>query len=92
MAVTPVRTASTLALRGNFWILTPSNPEKLWKITIPMTQCKIDNAHILLRYPDNSVVDRYSTVTRPLPDRYVRYTPEDTQALGIPAFWGGVKC
>ena len=57
-----------------------------------MTQCKIDNAQISLRYPNNSVVDRYSTVTRPLPDRYDRYTPEDTQALGIPAFWGGVKC
>ena len=38
-----------------------------------------------------SVVDRYSTVTRPLLDRYVRYTPSNTQALSLLAFWGGVK-
>ena len=38
-----------------------------------------------------SVVGRYSTVTRPLHVRYVRYTPSNTQALDILAFWGGVK-
>ena len=38
-----------------------------------------------------SVVGRYLTVSRPLHFRYVRYTPSNTQALDILAFWGGVK-
>ena len=34
-----------------------------------------------------SVVGRYLTVDRPLHVRYVRYTPSNTQALDILAFW-----
>ena len=49
-------------------------------------------AVITRQFRDRPLLDRYSTVTRPLSDRYVRYTPEDPQALGILAFWGGVKC
>jgi hypothetical protein len=30
-----------------------------------------------------SVIDSYSNVTRPLHDRYVGYTPSNTQALDI---------
>ena len=37
-----------------------------------------------------AVIDRYMTVTN-LHDRYNRYTPECPQALGLPAFWEGVK-
>jgi hypothetical protein len=37
------------------------------------------------------VIDGDSNVTRPLLDRYVGYTPSNTQALDILAFWGGVK-
>ena len=42
-----------------------------------------------------SVVDGYSTVARPLPDRYVGYTPSNTQALDILWRYGdvlSVKC
>ena len=34
------------------------------------------------------LLDSYSALTRPLNDRYVRYTPSSTQALDILAFWG----
>ena len=40
----------------------------------------------------NTYTPPWSTVTRPLHFRYVRYTPSNTQALDILAFWGrGVK-
>ena len=57
-----------------------------------MMNRKTDFAHIFAAITNISVVDRYSTVTRPLHVRYVHYSPSNTQALDILAFWGGVKC
>ena len=57
--------------------------------TFRLQAYRCDNKHL-------SVVDRYSTVTRPLLDRYMdrymdRYNLQNTQALGILVFWAGVK-
>ena len=56
-----------------------------------MMKGKTDFAHIFAAITNISVVDRYLTVTRPLHVRYVRYSPSNTQALDILAFWGRVK-
>jgi hypothetical protein len=56
-----------------------------------MMNRKTDFAHIFAAITNISVVDRYLTVTRPLHVRYIRYSPSNTQALDILAFWGRVK-
>ena len=56
-----------------------------------MMNRKTDFAHIFAAIRNISVVDRYLTVTRPLHVRYIRYSPSNTQALSLLAFWGGVK-
>ena len=58
-----------------------------------MMNRKTHFAHIFAPITNISVVYRYSAVTRPLHVhvRYVRYSPSNTQALDILAFWGGVK-
>ena len=55
-----------------------------------MMNRKTHFAHIFAAITNISVVDRDSTVTRPLHVRYVRYSPSNTQALDSLAFWGGV--
>jgi hypothetical protein len=45
---------------------------------------RCDNKHLRGR----PLLDRYSTITRPLHDRYLGYTPSNTQAQDILAFWG----
>ena len=58
-----------------------------------MMKCRNYFAHIahIAAITYVPVVGRYSTVTRPLHVRYVRYTASNTQALDILAFWGGVN-
>ena len=69
---------------------TPQNLKTLEIYEVLMMKCTTHSPHIAA-ITNISVVDRCSTVTRPLHDRYVGYTPSNTQALDILAFWGRVK-
>ena len=87
MAVTPVRTASTLALREKNWILTPQtlkNLENNDTNDAMQDQFRPHIAAITRQFRGRPLLDRYSTVTSVTPQKTLK-------ALGIPAFWGGVK-
>ena len=90
-AVTPVHTTSQAGEPRK--ILDSDTPQNLKTLEINGAHDEMHNPfrpHIAA-ITNISVVDRYSTVTRPLHVRYVRYSTSNTQALDILAFWGGVK-